>query len=109
MTLYGVYTSLALRHRKRKLKKQPEVINENYKPFVSIMIPAHNEESVITNTVENIRNLIYPNYEIILIDDRSDDILKKAIDIVLPEERKHLAKSNIEAIMAGHEQSLLAC
>lgn len=73
MTLYGVYTSLALRHRKRKLKKQPEVINENYKPFVSIMIPAHNEESVITNTVENIRNLIYPNYEIILIDDRSDD------------------------------------
>ncbi|MCM1265274.1 MAG: glycosyltransferase family 2 protein [Candidatus Gastranaerophilales bacterium] len=73
MTLYGVYTSLALRHRKRKLKKQPEIINENYKPFVSIMIPAHNEESVITNTVENIRKLTYPNFEIILIDDRSED------------------------------------
>ena len=57
MTLYGVYTSLALTHKKRKLKKQPIVINENYKPFVSIMIPAHNEESVIAHTVENIRNL----------------------------------------------------
>lgn len=73
MTLYGVYTSLALTHRKRKLKKQPIVINENYKPFVSIMIPAHNEESVIAHTVENIRNLTYKNIEIILIDDRSED------------------------------------
>lgn len=73
MTLYGVYTSLAIRHRKRKLQNNPEVINENYKPFISIMIPAHNEESVITNTVENIRQSDYPNYEIILIDDRSDD------------------------------------
>lgn len=73
MTLYGVYTSLALTHKKRKLKKQPIVINENYKPFVSIMIPAHNEESVIAHTVENIRNLTYKNIEIILIDDRSED------------------------------------
>lgn len=48
---------------------------------------------------------VLSNIETIL----SDDILKKAIDIVLPEERKHLAKSNIDAIMAGHEQSLLAC
>ncbi len=73
MTLYGVYTSLALTHKKRKLKKQPIVINENYKPFVSIMIPAHNEELVIAHTVENIRNLTYKNIEIILIDDRSED------------------------------------
>ncbi len=73
MSLYGVYTSLAIRHKKRRLKNNPEVINENYKPFISIMIPAHNEESVIVNTVENIRQSDYPNYEIILIDDRSDD------------------------------------
>ncbi len=73
MALYGVYTSLAIRHKKRKLKNNPETINENYKPFISIMIPAHNEESVITYTVENIRKSDYPNYEIILIDDRSDD------------------------------------
>ena len=73
MSLYGVYTSLALKHKKRKLRKQPEVINEDFKPFVSIMIPAHNEESVITNTVNNIRAIDYPNFEIILIDDRSDD------------------------------------
>ena len=73
MSLYGVYTSMALHHRKRKLKKNPIPINENYKPFISIMIPAHNEEAVIAHTVKNIQNLDYPNFEIILIDDRSED------------------------------------
>ena len=65
--------NLATKHRKRKLAKHPRVINENYKPFVSILIPAHNEEFVITNTVENILNIDYENYEIIVIDDRSSD------------------------------------
>lgn len=73
MTLYGVYTSLAIRHRKRKLANNPQKINDDYKPFISIMIPAHNEETVITNTVENILQSDYTNYEIILIDDRSTD------------------------------------
>ena len=48
-------------------------INENYKPFVSIMIPAHNEEYVIEETINNVLNLNYPNFEIIVIDDRSED------------------------------------
>ncbi len=37
------------------------------------MIPAHNEESVISNTIETVLNLDYPNFEIIAIDDRSTD------------------------------------
>ena len=73
MALYGVYTSMALWHRKRVLKKKPQDIDETYKPFVSIMVPAHNEEAVIEHTVDNIQALIYPNFEIILIDDRSED------------------------------------
>ena len=73
MIVYGLYSFAATNYRKRKLKKHPPLINENYKPFVSIMIPAHNEESVISNTVENILKLDYPNFEIIVIDDRSTD------------------------------------
>ena len=37
------------------------------------------------------------------------EILEKAVDIVLPEERKNLAKSNIEAIMVGKEENLVSC
>lgn len=73
MTLYGVYTSLALKHRNRKLMKNPQESHDDYKPFISIMIPAHNEEKVIEHTVNNILELDYKNFEIILIDDRSED------------------------------------
>jgi len=73
MVTYGLYSIAATKYQKRKLKKHPPVINESYKPFVSIMIPAHNEEYVIANTVENIRAIDYPNFEIIVIDDRSSD------------------------------------
>ncbi len=73
MVTYGLYSIAATKYQKRKLKKHPPVVNENYKPFVSIMIPAHNEESVIANTVENILQIDYPAFEIIVIGDRSSD------------------------------------
>lgn len=73
MITYAFYMHLATLHKKRKLKKNPQVINENYKPFVTIMVPAHNEENVISKTVENILELDYENFELIVIDDRSDD------------------------------------
>ena len=42
LAIYTFYSIAATKYQKRKLKKHPPVINENYKPFVSIMIPAHN-------------------------------------------------------------------
>ncbi len=80
MVVYGLYSIAATKYQIRKQKKYPPIINENYKPFVSILIPAHNEESVITNTVKNILNLDYPNFEIIVIDDRSTDKTAEVIN-----------------------------
>lgn len=58
-------------------------------PFVSILMPAHNEGDILYNVVEEMTKLNYPNYEIILINDGSSDntaeVLKnivKAYDIV---------------------------
>lgn len=73
MVIYGLYSIAATKYQKRMLKKHPPVVNENYKPYVSIMVPAHNEEAVIANTIENILNIDYPNFEVIVIDDRSTD------------------------------------
>lgn len=73
MTIYAVCSNLAYRIKKRKLEKYPRIINEDYKPFVTIMIPAHNEEGVIANTIENILCIDYEPFEIIIIDDRSTD------------------------------------
>lgn len=79
MVTYGLYSIAATKYQKRKLKKHPLVVNESYKPFVTIMVPAHNEEYVIANTVENILAIDYPNFEIIVIDDRSSDNTAKVL------------------------------
>ena len=73
MSVYALFTTIATKIKKRIALKNPKEKNENYKPFISIMIPAHNEESVISNTVETVLQMDYPNFEIIAIDDRSTD------------------------------------
>ena len=73
MSLYTAYMQLAYKHRIRKQEKNPVGKNYNYKPFVSILVPAHNEESVIADTIENILQIDYEGYELIIIDDRSTD------------------------------------
>ena len=79
MALYVLFMNLAYKLKKRQLQKHPKIINPDYKPFVSILIPCHNEESVIEHTAANIMSLNYPNFEIILIDDRSTDNTAKVI------------------------------
>ena len=79
MSIYAIFSSLAYKYKKRKLQKYPIVVNEDYKPFVTVMIPAHNEESVIANTVENILGMDYDKYEVIVIDDRSSDNTESVI------------------------------
>jgi poly-beta-1,6 N-acetyl-D-glucosamine synthase len=42
-------------------------------PFVSIIVPAYNEESVIRSSLASLLELRYPYYEIIAVDDGSTD------------------------------------
>lgn len=73
MFIYAVFMNLSYKLQTRKLEKFPQTINKDYKPFVTVMIPAHNEESVIGATVQNILGMDYENFEVIVIDDRSSD------------------------------------
>ena len=43
------------------------------KPLFSIIIPAHDEAEHIRETIENLRDLNYPNYEVIAVNDGSKD------------------------------------
>jgi len=58
--------------------KNKTKINENYRPFISIIVPAKNEEKVIESTVRSLFEINYTlngnrNYEIIVVDDNSED------------------------------------
>ncbi len=47
--------------------------SESTQPLVSIVVPAHNEELVLATTIKSILQLDYPDFELIVVDDRSTD------------------------------------
>ena len=54
--------------------------NSQKRPQVTIIIPAYNEEAVVGDTIREIREL-YPDYEILVIDDgSSDETMQRALD-----------------------------
>ncbi len=62
---------LAIFH-KLKEKDTPSVTSK-YKPHVSIIVPAYNEEKVVARTIETLIEADYPYKEIIIVDDGSKD------------------------------------
>ncbi|WP_267201570.1 glycosyltransferase [Limosilactobacillus kribbianus] len=63
--------SYTLFRRKDELAPEGKLEKE---PFVTIMVPAHNEEMVIEDTFEYLLNeLNYHNYEVLVMDDGSTD------------------------------------
>ena len=53
------------------IKKKKKPIYNN--PFVSVIVPAYNEEKVIANCIDSILASEYPDFEVILVDDGSHD------------------------------------
>lgn len=81
MIIYVSYAQLAYTHKARRYRNR-NLDNPNYKPFVSIMIPAHNEANVIEKTIENVLSMDYEFFEVILIDDRSTDNTAEVLKII---------------------------
>jgi cellulose synthase/poly-beta-1,6-N-acetylglucosamine synthase-like glycosyltransferase len=101
------------------LKSKPENEDYSFQPFVSIIVPTYNEETVIEKRIENLVALEYPKsqYDIIVVDSGSndstaevvEDTMKKykdsepAIRLIKEEERKgkvsaiNLGKKHAEA------------
>jgi biofilm PGA synthesis N-glycosyltransferase PgaC len=57
---------------------EPEPLKDY--PFFSVLVPCHNEEAHITETVNQLLEMDYPDFEIIVIDDGSTDQTKNVIN-----------------------------
>lgn len=93
-------------YMKTESRAVPEIKGEA--PFVSIMIPAHNEGKVITQTVESMLALDYPHdrYEIIVINDNSSDdssVLLGRLQDKYPD--RNLIVINTDAVTGGKGKS----
>ncbi len=59
--------------RKKEEEDYPLAYFTTFEIPVSIIIPAHNEELWIADSVKSILNLNYPMFELIIVDDESTD------------------------------------
>lgn len=74
-----VIGALAFAQWIRSRKRRREHAGESYEPFVSIIVPAFNEEYVIGSTIHSLLTSDYANYEIIVVDDGSKDRTSEVI------------------------------
>lgn len=82
MGVYGLLIGAANLHRKRQVlsgKLHPPE-NPDYKPSVSVIIAAHNEEFVIEDTLNNLLQLDYPDFDLWVFNDRSKDGTQAVLD-----------------------------
>jgi len=77
-----------------RLKKRSLEMDKDKLPFISILIPARNEENNISKCLASVLHQNYPNYEVIVCDDNSED---KTADII----KKYMRRSDKLKIISG--------
>jgi chlorobactene glucosyltransferase len=78
--LYSYPTSQLSRLSYRsKLKKRGKNKSDTHLPFVSIIVPARNEQDNIERCILSLLHQDYPNFEVIVVDDNSTDNTLKII------------------------------
>ncbi len=100
-TLYGmlllignsVYDIQQIREKKQPTKVTKTAI-KRYRPLVSIVIPAFNEELSIERCLKNLKKLRYQKLEIIVADDKSADNTRQ----IVREYIKNNPKQNIKLV-----------
>src|SRR3974377_594758 len=74
-------------------------------PRVSIVVPARNEADHIEGALTSLLNLDYPDYEVIVVDDRSEDATGEILDR-LQEERRERGEELHHRLKVMHVREL---
>jgi chlorobactene glucosyltransferase len=82
---YFFLLSLANHYEMWRFTHGPEIIDG---PLVSVLIPARNEEKNFERCLNSLRNQIYKNYEILVINDNSTDGTGKILERISAEDNR---------------------
>jgi peptidoglycan/xylan/chitin deacetylase (PgdA/CDA1 family)/spore germination protein YaaH len=80
--------SLALGQWFRSRHRERIHAGSDYAPFVSIIVPAYNEQLVIENTIRSLLASDYSAYEIIVVDDGSQDATSRVVEEKFGDEKR---------------------
>lgn len=73
-----LYLSLFVMKSRKKQKNYQNI--KKFEPFVSVLVPAYNEEKVIQKTLQALCKSNYSNFEVLVIDDGSTDNTRKVTE-----------------------------
>ncbi|MDI6860435.1 MAG: glycosyltransferase [Caldisericia bacterium] len=90
----SIFWTISAIHFYNTKEKKEYKIDEKSLPPVTIIIAAHNEEKFIKDTLEALKNLNYPKYDVIVVDDASKDKTPKIVEEYLKFENFHFIKLN---------------
>lgn len=79
--------------RKQHALRINQEADNTFKPFVSVVIAAYNEEKVICKTINSILESDYPDYEIIVVNDGSKDSTEQVVEEEYKDNKKVLLLS----------------
>ena len=85
VSLYFFIFSLANHYEMWRFTHGPEIFDG---PLVSVLIPARNEENNIENCLNSLKNQLYKNYEILVINDNSTDNTGNILDRMAAEDSR---------------------
>ena len=64
-------------------------------PKVSVIIPSYNRANYISDTIKSIQAQTYKNWEMIILDDGSDDNIQEIVEQV-EDDRIHFIKNKLK-------------
>jgi chlorobactene glucosyltransferase len=85
VTSYFFILSLANHYEMWRFTQGPEIYDG---PLVSVLIPARNEERNIERCLNSLRNQLYKNYEILVLNDNSTDNTLRIINRIATEDKR---------------------
>jgi biofilm PGA synthesis N-glycosyltransferase PgaC len=86
-----ITTALLFRWRWEPKEDQPPARTGEW-PFVSVMVPAHNEQAVIGRSVRAMLRMDYPAFEVVVIDDGSRDRTLGALAPLMHDRRLRIVR-----------------
>lgn len=93
LTFFSVASDLYdiknIKFEKEKKNKSKLYFSKSYRPLITVIVPAHNEEVALERNLLSIANSSYKNVELIVVNDSSDDRTKS---IALSYQRRYRGK-----------------